>query len=61
MPIPTLHDRALGEINDAAGGLMVTLGVMQRCRDEDLPKMRQQLRVQLEVFVDLVMTAARSS
>jgi hypothetical protein len=58
MPIPSDHDRALGEINDAAGGVMVTLGVMRRCRAEDLPRMRQQLRDSLQTFVDLVMKAA---
>jgi hypothetical protein len=58
MPIPTDHDRALGEINDCAAGLMVTLGVMRRCRAEDLPGMRQQLRDSLQAFVDLVIAAA---
>jgi hypothetical protein len=59
MPIPNDHDRALGEINDSAAGLMVQLGVMNRCRAEDVPRMRQQLRDSLQAFVDLVMAAAR--
>jgi hypothetical protein len=59
MPIPTAFDGKLGEINDAAAGLMVQLGVMNRCRSEDVPRMRQQLRDSLQAFVDLVMSAAR--
>ena len=58
MPIPNDHDRSINEINDCAAGLMVTLGVMRRCRAEDLPRMRQQLRDNLQAFVDLVMAAA---
>jgi hypothetical protein len=58
MPIPSDHDRAINEINDCAAGLMVTLGVMRRCRAEDLPRMRQQLRDQLAAFVEMVMKAA---
>jgi hypothetical protein len=58
MPIPSDHDRALGEINDSAAGLMVQIGVMNRCRSEDLPRLRQQLRDSLQAFVDLVMKAA---
>jgi hypothetical protein len=60
MPIPTGHDRALGEINDAAGGILVQLGVLNRCRSEDVPRMRLQLRDSLQAFVDLVMSSARS-
>jgi hypothetical protein len=58
MAIPTDFDRALGEINDAAGGLMVQLGVMNRCRAEDVPRLRQQLRDSLQSFCNLVMAAA---
>lgn len=58
MSIPTEFDGKLGEINDAAGGLMVQLGVMQRCRSEDVPRLRQQLRDSLQTFVDLVMATA---
>ena len=61
MAIPTAFDGKIGAIHDAAAGLTITLGVMQRCRSEDLPKMRQQLRDDLRTFVDLVMTTARSS
>jgi hypothetical protein len=38
---------------------MVTLGVMQRCRSEDVPAMRTRLRDSLQAFVDLCMSAAR--
>jgi hypothetical protein len=58
MPIPTEFDGKMGEINDAAGGIMVQLGVMQRCRSEDVPRMRQQLRDSLQSFCNLVMAAA---
>jgi hypothetical protein len=60
MAIPSEHDRALGAINDACAGLMVELGVMQRCHSEDVPRLRQQLRDSLQAFVDLVMASARS-
>jgi hypothetical protein len=58
MAIPTDFDRALGEINDAAGGLMVRLGVMNRCRSEDVPRLRAALRDSLQSFCILVMSAA---
>ena len=59
MPIPTQHDRDLGEIDDAASSIMVQLRTMQHAAARDVPRMRAALRERLQTYVDQVMALAR--
>jgi hypothetical protein len=58
MPIPTLKDRQLCEIEDAGAGILVHLRVMQRAAHRDIPLHRARLRAMLGDYVEIVMGAA---
>ena len=59
MSIPGPMDAKLGEIDNAAGGILVQLSTMRHPNPEDLPGMRERLRERLQDYVNLVMDTAR--
>jgi hypothetical protein len=59
--IPTAYDGKLGEIDTAAGNIMVQLRVMQNANARDIPKMRAALREPLQFFADHVMALANET
>jgi hypothetical protein len=58
MPIPTAYDGKLGEIDDIAGSIMISLRTMATAAPKDVPGMRAVLRERLQSYVDTVMAAA---
>jgi hypothetical protein len=58
MPIPTLLDRQIGEVEDASAGILLLLRIMQRAAQRDLPLHRARLREMLADFNDVVMSTA---
>jgi hypothetical protein len=58
MSIPTALDSALADVDNIAGGIMVSLRTMGHADPKDLPRMRQTLRERLQTYVDAVMAAA---
>jgi hypothetical protein len=58
MPIPTAYDGKLGEIDDIAGSVMVSLRTMAHAAPKDVPAMRERLRERLQDYVTAVMSAA---
>jgi hypothetical protein len=58
MPIPTAFDRMIGEVDNAAQSIIVTLSTMHRANGKDRERMRMHLRQRLQDFVDLAMQAA---
>ncbi|MBR1298544.1 hypothetical protein [Bradyrhizobium sp. AUGA SZCCT0042] len=59
MAIPTAFDHALGDVENAAGAVMVQLRVLQHSAPGDVPRLRAALRDLLQAYVDQVMTLAR--
>ena len=59
MPIPSDHDRALGEINNSAAGLMVQIGVIIVAAAKTCRACGNNSRDSLQAFVDLVMKSPR--
>jgi hypothetical protein len=61
MAIPTDFDRRLGEIDNAASGILTHLRVLQRAAPRDVSDMRQRLRENLQSYADLVLALANES
>jgi hypothetical protein len=58
MAIPTRFDGQLGEINDVASGILVSLKTMHRAAPQDVPLMRGLLREKMQAYVELVFSLA---
>lgn len=58
MAIPTAYDRSLGEIDDAAGSIMIQLRIMRHAAPNDVPLMRSVLRERMQLYVDKVFALA---
>jgi hypothetical protein len=58
MPIPTLQDHAIGEIDDLADNIRALVRVMQRANPKDRAGPRKRLCEMLESCVSAVVNAA---
>ncbi|MEH2547127.1 hypothetical protein V1283_003772 [Bradyrhizobium sp. AZCC 2262] len=61
MAIPTAFDRSLGEIDDAAGSIMVQLRTIKHADPRDIPRLRETLRERLRFYVDQALALADES
>jgi hypothetical protein len=58
MPIPTRFDHQMGEVENAATVIMLSLRTLRHANPRDVDRMRVTLRERLQDFADLVVRLA---